>query len=179
MQGLVNFATDVGNGLGVLLPAFCYLGALALFLFAGWGFWRQAQPDNPFRGQPWIPIVSLVLCGVLASFDRILTMANVSAGTNLQVSLVAGALSYAPTVPSGGVLGTTPGDTVINVVELFQAFFQAFGAMAACFAVMAWRSVINGRSNRSQSGCGVQFAFGIMLINVLTISQWLVSLFRT
>ena len=144
MQGLVNFASDLGNGLAVLLPAFCYLGAIGLFLFAGWGFWRQSHPDNPFRGRPWIPLVSLVLCGVLASFDRFLTMANVSAGTNLQVSLVAGALSYAPGVPAGGILGNTPGNTVINVVQMFQSFFQAFGAMAGFFAVMAWRSVING-----------------------------------
>lgn len=179
MQGLVNFAADIGNAFAILLPTFCYLTAIGLFLFAGWGFWKQAQPDNPFRNRPWIPLASLFLCGVFASFDRILTMANHSAGSDLQVSLVAGALSYAPAIPESGILGGTPGDTVINVVELFQAFFQAFGAMACFFAVLAWRSVINGRSNRSQSGCGVQFAFGIMLINVLTISQWLVARFQT
>ena len=179
MQGLVNFAADVAYGLATFLPAFCYLATIALFLFAGWGFLQQARPDNPFRGRPWIPVLSLVLCGVFASFDRILTMANVSAGSSLQVSLVAGLTSYTPTVPGSGLLGNTPGDTVVNVVQLFQSFFQAFGAMACFFAVLAWRSVVNGRSNRSQSGCGVQFAFGVMLINVLTISQWLVTIFQT
>jgi hypothetical protein len=51
--------------------------------------------------------------------------------------------------------------------------------MACFFAVMAWRSVINGQSDRSQSGCGVQFVFGIMLINILTVAQWLVTVFQT
>ena len=27
MQGLVNFATAIGDGIAVLLPAFCYLAA--------------------------------------------------------------------------------------------------------------------------------------------------------
>jgi hypothetical protein len=39
--------------------------------------------------------------------------------------------------------------------------------------------VINGRSKRSQGSCGVQFVFGVMLINILTITQWLVGIFQT
>ena len=100
--------------------------AIALFLFAGWGFLQQARPDNPFRGRPSIPVFSLALCGVFASFDRILTMANVSAGSSLQVSLVAGLTSLHADGFRSGLLGNTPGDTVINVVQLFQSFFQTF-----------------------------------------------------
>lgn len=177
MQGLVNFASEIGYALAVLLPTFSYLAALSLFIFAGWGFWMQARPDNPFRGRPWVPLVSLVLCGFFASFDRVLTMANASGGSEIEVAV--GALTaYAPPGNPGNFLGETPGNTVINVVELFQGFFQAFGAMAAFFSVLSWRSVINGRSKRSQGGCGVQFVFGVMLINILTITQWLVGIFQ-
>ncbi len=83
MQGLVNFAGQIGNAIAILLPTFCYAAALVCFLFAGWGFWMQSHPDNPFRGKPWIPFVSLVLSGVFSTFDRTLTMANATAGTNL------------------------------------------------------------------------------------------------
>jgi len=173
MQGLVNFASFLGWAIAVFLPALMYLAAIVLFMFAGWGFWLQARPDNPYRGRPWLPAVSLILSGALAAFDRILTMANASAGTNLTVS-IAGLTSYTP--PSAGnVLGNTPGDAIVNVVQLFQAFFQSFGALACFFAVLAWWSVIHGRSNRSQGGCLVQFVFGVMLINILTIVQWLVQ----
>jgi tetrahydromethanopterin S-methyltransferase subunit E len=51
--------------------------------------------------------------------------------------------------------------------------------MAAFFSVLSWRSVINGQSKRSQGGCGVQFVFGVMLINILTITEWLVGVFET
>lgn len=178
MEGLVKFASEVGYALSVLLPAFSYLAALALFVFAGWGFWMQARPDNPFRGRPWVPMVSLLLCGVFASFDRVLTLANASGGSGIEIAI--GALTaYEPPGNPGNFLGATPGGTVINVVELFQTFFQAFGAMAAFFAVLSWRSVINGRSKRSQGSCGVQFVFGVMLINILSITQWLVGIFQT
>lgn len=176
MQGLVNFAGQIGNAIAVLLPTFCYLAALGLFLFAAWGFWMQARPENPFRGRPWIPAVSLLLCGAFASFDRVLTMANATAGTNLNVSI--GALtSYAPPTVGAGALGATPGEAIVNIVQLFQGFFQPFGALACFFAVLAWRSVIEGKSNRSQSGCAIQFVFGIMLINIQTVTSWLVGVF--
>jgi hypothetical protein len=74
-------------------------------------------------------------------------------------------------------MGSSPSATLINVVTLFQAFFQSFGAMVAFFALLAWRAVINGQANRSQAGCVVQFAFGIMLINIVAITNALVAMF--
>jgi hypothetical protein len=177
VQGLVNFASDVGQAIAVFLPALCYLAAIGCFLVAGWSLWRQAQPDNPHRGKPWVPIISLLLCGVFATFDRFLTMANVSAGTGLQVTLVQGLTSFTPPTVNANVLGSTPGQTVANIVQLFLGFFQPFGALMCFLAVMAWHAIVRGHSTRSQAGCGVQFVFGIGLINIATISQWLISLF--
>ena len=177
MAGLVNFASQIGLMLSILLPPFCYLGAMILFILAAWGFWRQAHPDNPYRGRPWIPVVSLLLSSMLASFDRVLTMANVTGGSTITVS-VAAMTSYIPPPPGGGtVLGATAATTLINVISLFELFFQAFGAMACLFAVLSWRATVVGRSNRPQGGSLVQFVFGILLINVMTVSKWMVSLF--
>lgn len=177
MQGLVNFASDIGEAIAVLLPALCYLAAIACFLMAGWGFWRQAQPDNPHRGRPWVPMISLLLCGVFATFDKFLTRADVSAGTGLQVSLVQGLTSFTPPTVTSSMLGSTPGQTVANIVQLFVVFFQPFGALMCFLAVMAWHSIIRGHSNRSQAGCGIQFVFGILLINITAVSNFLISLF--
>ena len=47
MQGLVDFAGEIGNAMAILLPTFCYLMALASFLFAAWGFWMMAHPGKP------------------------------------------------------------------------------------------------------------------------------------
>ena len=176
MQGFVSFASQVGLIFAVLLHPACYLGAIGLFLHAGWGFRRQSQPDNPYRGRPWVPSVSLLTCGVVASFDRFLTKANVSAGSTVVVRM-SDAVSYTPTADTATVLGANPGETVVNTVVLFALFFQSYGAMACLRSVFAWEASVNGRNNRSRSSCGVQFAFGIALINIQTIARWLVATF--
>jgi hypothetical protein len=178
MQGLADFAGQIGEAFAVLLPTFCYLAALGSFLFAAWGFWMQSQPHNPYRGRPWIPFLSLVLSGAFASFDQVLSMALASGGSGVTVSIASLSSYTPPTAPSGSTLmGASPSETLVNVVTLFQAFFQSFGAMCAFFALLSWRSVVNGHANRSQIGCVVQFVFGIMLINILAIANGLIAMF--
>jgi hypothetical protein len=180
MQGLVNFASQIGEVFAILVPTFCYLAALICFLFAVWGFWMQSHPQNPFFGRPWIPFLALVLCGVFASFDKILNMALATAGSSVTASISSLSSYSPPTVPDGStLLGASPSATLVNVVTLFQAFFQSFGAMVVFFAIVSWRSVINGHANRSQMGCVVQAVFGIMLINILAITNALVAMFVT
>ncbi len=127
--------------------------------------------------RPWVPWVSLILSGVFASFPQFLTMADVSAGTNLAVSLT----SYAPTTPlnASNILGNAPTTTVINVVTLFQHFFQSFGAACVFWAIMRWRAIVNGRLDGRPSACGVQFLFGVLCINIVTVATGVVSFFQT
>lgn len=176
MQGFVNFAGYLGNAIAILLPTFCYLAAIALFLTSTWGFWMQSHPHNPYRGRPWVPFIALLLSGAFASFPAMLTMANNTVGTGVQAQ-VSALTSYVPPPVGGGVLGASPGEAIVNVVKLFLGFFQAFGALCCFFAMWNWNAVMAGRSNRSAGGCGVQFLFGVMLINILTVSKWLVSVF--
>jgi hypothetical protein len=178
MQGLVDFASQVGEAFAILVPTFCYLAALMCFLFAAWGFWMQSHPQNPFFGRPWIPALSLVLSGAFASFDKILNMALATAGSGVTASISSLSSYSPPTVPTGAALmGASPSATLVNVVTLFQAFFQSFGALVVFFALVSWRSVVNGQANRSQVGCVVQFVFGIMLINILAITKALIVMF--
>lgn len=175
MQGLVNFSTAIADGIAVLLPAACYLAACGCFFFAAWTLRGLAHGNPAHRHRPWVVPLSLVLSGVFASFPGFLTMANVSAGTGLVASLT----SYAPTAPgnAAAVLGATPQQTVVNVVELFQRFFQMFGAACVFFAILRWRAIANGRVQGSPLACGVQFVFGVMCINVLAVATGLVALF--
>jgi hypothetical protein len=145
MPGLVNFTTAIADGIAVLLPAFCYLAACGCFLFFAWTLWTWSEPhrrDHHHWQRPWVPWVSLILSGVFASFPQFLTMADVSAGTDLVVSLT----TYTPTAPpnASNILGNGPAATVINVVTAFQHFFQAFGAACVFWAIMRWRAIIIG-----------------------------------
>jgi hypothetical protein len=121
--------------------------------------------------------VSLVLSGVFATFPHFLTMANVSAGTDLAVGLT----TYAPTTPpnANNILGASPNASVVNVVTLFQYFFQAFGAACVFWAIVRWRGIINGRVQGSPTSCGVQFVFGVCCINIVTIATGVEQFFQT
>ena len=178
MQGLVNLVTQIAAALGILFSPACYLGAIWCFIHSGWAFKRQSEPDNPYRGRPWVPWVSLLMCGVLASFDVFLTKVNVSLGSDVHVGL-SNLTSYTPVDAPADWLGAGPGETIMNVVVLFKSFFQTFGAMAALTAAFAFRSTLIGQTNRSRLGCGIQFLFGMALINVVLISAWLVALMQT
>jgi hypothetical protein len=181
MQGLVDFTTALADGIAVLLPTFCYLAACGCFIFFAWTLWTWSEPHSRYShrhiGKPWVPFVSLILCGVFASFPKFLDMANVSAGTDLVVGLT----SYTPTTPPNAATlpGATPQASVIDVVTLFQYFFEAFGAACVFWAIMRWRSMVNGRLNGSPTSCVIQFAFGVMCINIVTIATGVVDFFRT
>lgn len=175
MQGLVNFALQIAIVLGVILPAVCYCTAISLFLFGAWGLWQQAQPQNPFRGKPWIPYVAIVLSGVVSAFDRMLDMVNTSAGSDVAVRMSGTLSEYTEDPITTTLLGNTPGDAFLNIVDIFALFFECFGVWCCFLAVMAWWGTVNGRSNQSRVGCLIKFAFGVILINPHTTSQWLVT----
>ena len=175
MQGLVNFADQFAVILAFLLPAVCYCSAIGLFLFGAWGLWQQAGAHNPFHGKPWIPWVAIVLSGVCSAFDGLLTKVNVSAGSDLTVGVGGSLTSYTDSTVSTTLLGTTPGDAFLNIVNIFSLFFECFGAFCCFAAMMAWWGTVNGRSNQSRVGCAIKFAFGVILMNPNTTSQWLVT----
>jgi hypothetical protein len=181
VQGLVNLASDIGDGIDVLLPAFCYLAACTCFLFAGWTLWTWSHPEHRhhhhYLNKPWVPFISLLLCGVFASFPSFLTKADVSAGTGLAVSLT----SYTPTTSplATSLVGANPQATVTNIVAMFQHFFQAFGAACVFWAILRWRAIVNGRIEGSPTACAVQFIFGVMCINVVSVANGVLAYFET
>jgi hypothetical protein len=181
MQGLVNFATALADGIAVFLPMLCYLSACGCFIFFAWTLWTWSEPHSRYNhrhiGKPWVPIVSLILCGVFASFPKFLTMANVSAGTNLVVGLTSYAATTAPN--ANGLPGATPEASVIDAVTLFQYFFEAFGAACVFWAIMRWRGMVNGRVTGSLTSCAIQLTFGVMCINIVTIATGIVDFFQT
>ena len=181
MQGLIDFSTAFADGIAVLLPTFCYLAACGCFMSFAWTLWTWSEPHSRYShrhiGRPWVPFVSLILSGVFASFPKFLSMANVSAGTNMVIGLT----SYAATIPPNATapLGATPEATVINVVTLFQYFFETFGAACVFWAIMRWRGMVNGRLQGSQTACGIQFIFGVLCINIVTVATGIVDFFQT
>jgi hypothetical protein len=175
VQGLTNFANQVAIIFAITFPTALYLGALVCFLYGVWALWRQSTPENPWRGRPWVPWVSITMSGACASFYAILNKVDVSAESSVRISATPSITGYTDDITTSNLLGNTPGDAIVNIVDVFALFFQCFGAWACYVAMMGWRSSVNGETNRTILGCGVQFMFGVMLINAHSMAQWLVD----
>jgi len=52
------------------------------------------------------------------------------------------------------------------------------GAACVFWAIMTWRAIVNGRINGSPTACGVQFVFGVLCINIVTVANGVVSFFQ-
>ena len=176
MEALYTFANEIGFVLAALIVPLCYLGSIWVFFLSVSGFLRQAKPDNPYRGRPWVPFVLLLMSGGLASFDTLLTKANVSFGSSVVVRM-SPLVSYTPVGNTADLMGANPGEFIVNVVELFWGFFAAFGAMACLSAYWSRVAAVTGRSNASGSSAVIKALFGIALINSVKVSEWLVSIF--
>ena len=179
MQGLVNFATAIGDAIVGSLPAACYLMACSSFFYFAWTLWTwsspHAQSHHLRHTKPWLPFVSLALAGVFATFPAWLTRFNVTMGT----SVVAGLTDYSSSTPmtATAITGATPADTLLAVITLFQYFFQAFGAGCVLWAIIRFRGISLGQIQGSPLSCGIQLLFGAMLINILTVAGGVVALF--
>ncbi len=179
MQGLVNFASAVGDAIVGGLPAACYLMACISFFYFAWTLWTWSTPHSPFHhprhAKPWLPFVSLALAGVFATFPSWLTRINASMGT----SVVLGLTSYSAATPmtATAIAGATPAATLLAVIALFQYFFQAFGAACVLWAIIRWRGISLGTLQGSPLSCGIQLVFGAMLINIVTVAGGVVALF--
>ena len=115
------------------------------------------------------------------SFDKILSMALASRGSSLSASITSLSSYFAAervrhVVPDG--IDAERQLVNVGVVPPFQGFFPEFpGRCAPSLRLSRWRAVINGHANPSQMGCVVQFVFGIVLINILAITNALIAMF--
>ena len=177
MQGFVNFAADIGTGIAWLIPAICYLAGGGFLLASLYGFWQILNPGSHTHRRPSWPFVTLFVSATLLSFDRMLTFANNTFGGGVQVSLASGLTSYQPPQINGGdLVGATPEDTLLNIIAVFDYFFQAYGALIVLFAVFTFYN--NHKGNRHHYGHPmIQLVFGVAVMNVQTIASTVVGYF--
>jgi hypothetical protein len=181
MQGFVNFADDIGVAISVIIPAICYLAGTGFILAAGWGMWQLSHGGYSHRrlmARPWTPFVTLFIGAALLSYDRILNLGEATLGSAQQASMAAGMTSYTPpTVDPGTLTGTSPEQTVLNVINVFDYFFMSYGALIVLMGILALHHVSEGRRRHGPSLALVQIVFGFGVMNIDTIAPFVMSYF--
>ena len=180
MQGFVNFAFDVGNVLSTLIPLFCYIFGVSMFLAAGYGAWNCTKPGNYWERHKPLIALGLLIGSILVSFDQFLNFSNGTFGGDVSTSVAAGATSYTPpTVNAADLIGSTPEQTITNLITDFSYFFTAYGAFICYIAVMSLRAVGQGRRNHGISLPLIMLVFGISLMNIQTLTTTIMGYFNT
>ena len=179
MQGFVNMAADFGTAIAVLIPLICYLFGGGLLIASIWGFWQQLNPGSQSNRHPWWPFASLTMSTALLSFDRMLNFATTSFGGGVSSSLSSNLTSYQPPTVNNGFMGATPEDTLLNIINAFEYFFEAYGALVVLFGLLGLHHVMKGQHQHHHSTGRpiVQIVFGIAVMNVASIAATVMSYF--
>jgi hypothetical protein len=179
MQGFVNLADAIGNAITIILPALCYIIGSILFITGGYGLWQSAKPGSYWSGHKFLPYLAIFVASCFLSFDRILNKAEASFGGNVQFGMASQITTYTSTGTGTGtgLLGATPEATVLNLVTMFVGFFIPFGALMVFLAGRKVYEVGKGERRGGYSGPAIQMIFGMALINILTVTQWIMTNF--
>lgn len=176
MQGFLNLADAIGNAITIILPALCYIIGSSLFILGGYGLWQSAKPGSYWAGHKYLPFFALGIGSCFLSFDRILDKLEASFGGTVNFGIASQITSYTSSTATG-VLGTTPEATVLNLVQMFVGFFIPFGALMVFLAGNKVYAIGKGERRGGYSGPFIQTIFGLGLINIVTVTQWLMSNF--
>ena len=178
MQGFVNLAADFGTAIAVLIPAICFLAGGTFLLASFYGFWQMMNPGSHTHSRPFWPFVTLFVSATLLSFDRMLNFANNTFGGGVQTNLSQGMTAYQPPqIGPNGFMGATPEDTLLNIINTFEYFFRAYGALIVLFAVFTFYN--NQKGNRHQYGHPItQTVFGVAVMNVQSIATTVIGYFN-
>jgi hypothetical protein len=178
MQGFVNFATDIGNVLSILIPFIGFIVGLSCFLLAGYGGWQMMKPGSSWSNRKYLPPLLMLFGSVLLSFNVFLNFANNTFGGGTQTSIQNGFNPVAaPQVGTSGLVASTPEQTMINLIGLFSTFFIAYGAFNVLLAWLGFKGVAEGKRRHGYSLPAIQFVFGIALMNIVTISTTIMGYF--
>jgi hypothetical protein len=179
MQGFVNFADDIGQAISMILPMVCYLAGWSFLIVAGWGFWQLASGRNgKLSARPWMPFVTLFIGAALLTFDRMLNLGEATLGSTQTASMADGMTSYTPpTVSSSGLVGSSPEQTILNVIALFEYFFKSYGALLVLGGMLALHHVNEGKRRHGPLLPIIQMIFGFGVMNIDAIAPYVMSYF--
>ena len=68
------------------------------------------------------------------------------------------------------LLGTTPEDTLLNIIGMFIYFFRSYGALVVLLGVFMLKSVVEGNRKGATSSSIVMIGFGFCIMNVDSIA---------
>jgi hypothetical protein len=107
-----------------------------------------------------------------------LNLAEATIGSAQTASMSDGLTSYTPpTVNPASLVGNSPEQTILNVINVFEYFFVCYGALIVLGGILALKYVSEGRRRHGPSLAIVQIVFGLAVMNIDTIAPTIMGYF--
>lgn len=175
MQGLFNFAQDIGAALAWILPTLCYIGGASFLLGGVWGIYQRSAMSNGFLSKGFAPEMMITAGATLLSFPEFL---NVGAST-LGLSSTAAMGANTPVHFDANTLTTAakagPLAAFTAILSVFHIYFAAYGALIVYFAIVRQVGRAKGTNNSSTSMNMIMMVAGFLVMNADVIGPELLK----
>ncbi|MFT8482607.1 MAG: hypothetical protein ABF689_06315 [Gluconobacter cerinus] len=158
MEGLFDFAQDLGAALSWLLPFLCYVGGGCFLLSGVMGIFQRSSISNGLLSKGVVPEMMILVGATFLSFPEFLNMGNrtlgfegnAGIGTPAKMSFSSDALM---TAAQRGPLAA-----LTAILNVFHVYFAAYGALIVYFAIVRQMGRAKGTNN---SSTGLNMVMGI------------------
>jgi hypothetical protein len=175
MPGFINLAADLGYSVSVIVALICFLAGAGFVLGGLWGIYRVVRSEGRLR--LWAPIAGIFIGSALLSFDKLLNAANATLGSSHTASMSSLTSYTPPSIDPNGIVGATPQQTWLNIINLFDPFFMAYGAAIVLWALLEAKGMAQGHRRYAPSRVIVHFTFGVFLLNIDFVAPAIMSYF--
>jgi len=175
MEGLFDFAQDIGAALSWLLPMLCYVTG-ASFLAAGvMGIFQRSSISNGFLSKGFMPELTIAAGATFLSFHEFLNMGNRTLGFDANAGMGAPA---ATSFSSDALMTAAQGGPVAAltaILGVFHAYFACYGALIVYFSIVRQIGRAKGANNSSTGLNLVMCVGGFLVMNADVIGPALLK----
>lgn len=174
MEGLFDFAQDIGSALGWLLPALCYIGGSWLLATGAMGIVQRSRQPLGFLTQPFVPELMIAVGATFLSFPEFLNAGNRTLGFDANAGLGAPAkVSFSTDALANAAKGG-PLQALTAILTVWHSYFAAYGALIVYFGLVRQVGRAKGTNNSSPGLNMVMIVAGFMVMNADVIGPGLI-----
>ncbi|WP_259654894.1 hypothetical protein [Gluconacetobacter dulcium] len=175
MEGLFDFAQDIGLALSWVLPLLCYVGGTWFLVGGLLGILQRSAAQNGLLAKPFVPELMIAVGATFLSFPEFLNVGNRTLGFAANVDLGASQkLSFSTDTLSNAAKGG-PLQTLTAILTVWHTYFACYGALIVYFAFVRQVGRAKGTNNSSPALNAVMGISGFFVMNADVIAPALLK----
>ncbi|WP_246856665.1 hypothetical protein [Acetobacter vaccinii] len=169
LSGIFDFAQEIGNAMGWVLPALCYIVGSTFLLGAVFSLYKASSGSGTVLSFG-VPAALLTGAAICLSFPEFINTGSRTLGFSAGASFTdsSGKVSFSENTLTTA-MAAGPAETLKAVLHLFRFYFMNYGALIVFFAVTRQIGRAKGTNNSSASSNIMMIVGGFLIMNADTI----------